>query len=161
VGVLHADGDRLPDLFIAEDRWVGGSSILLRNLGGLRFADMTGDAGIAGDVHGLGVGTADLTGDGWTDLFVAGSNRLFVANGDGTFREAPGEVFRWDVYGAEDDVSGASFGDLNRDGLPDLVLGHHYNSTVEGSTTRASRVSRTSPRPPGSRTCPPRPLTWR
>jgi hypothetical protein len=131
VGVLHADGDRLPDLFIAEDRWVGGSSVLLRNLGGLRFADMTGEAGIPGDVHGLGVGTADLTGDGWTDLFVAGSNRLFVANGDGTFREAPGEVFRWDVYGAEDDVSGASFGDLNRDGLPDLVLGHHYNSTVD------------------------------
>jgi hypothetical protein len=131
VGVLHADGDRLPDLFVAEDRWVGGSSMLLRNLGGLRFADVTGDAGIPSDVHGLGVGTADLTGDGWTDLFVAGSNRLFVANGDGTFREAPGEVFRWEVYGDEDDVSGASFGDLNRDGLPDLVLGHHYNSTVD------------------------------
>ena len=131
VGVLDANGDELLDLFIAEDRWVGGSSVLLRNLGGLRFAEVTAEVGIPGDVHGLGVGTADLTGNGWTDLFVAGSNRLFVANGDGTFREAPSEVFRWEAYGGEDDVSGVSFGDLNRDGLPDLVLGHHYNSTVD------------------------------
>jgi hypothetical protein len=131
VGVLHADRDGLPDLFVAEDRWVGGSSVLLRNLGGLRFEDATAEAGIPGDVHGLGVATADVTGDGWSDLFVAGSNRMFVANGDGTFREAPGDVFHWEAFGAEDDVSGASFGDLNRDGLPDLVLGHHYNSTVD------------------------------
>jgi len=131
VGVLDADGDGLLDLFIAEDRWVGGSSVLLRNLGGLRFEEATREVGIPSDVHGLGVGTADLTGNGWADLFVAGSNRLFVANGDGTFREAPGEVFRWEAYGGEDDVSGVSFGDLNRDGLPDLVLGHHYNSTVD------------------------------
>jgi hypothetical protein len=140
VGVLHADEDRLPDLFVAEDRWVGGSSVLLRNLGGLRFEDATAASGIPDDVHGLGVASADVTGDGWSDLFVAGSNRLFVANGDGTFREAPGETFRWEVYGGEDDVSGVSFGDLNRDGLPDLVLGHHYNSTTDQGTRVPIRV---------------------
>lgn len=70
----------------------------------------------------LGIGTSDLTGDGNTDLFVAGSNRLFVAKGDGTFREAEGTVFHWDTYVGEDDISG---------GFPDIVLGHHFNSTVE------------------------------
>lgn len=134
VGVLDVDGDDLLDLFIAEDRWSGGSSVLLLNTGRFRFRDVTEDAGLPPDVHGLGVGTSDLTDDGNTDLFVAGSNRLFIANGDGTFREADGSVFRWDTYGEEDDVSGVSIGDMNRDGYPDLVLGHHYNSTLEFGT---------------------------
>jgi hypothetical protein len=134
VGVLDVNGDGLLDLLIAEDRWAGGSSILLRNEGGLRFADATEDAGLPTDVHGLGIGTSDLTGDGNTDLFVAGSNRLFVANGDGTFREADNGVFRWETYGDEDDVSGVAIADVNRDGFPDVVLGHHFNSTVESGT---------------------------
>ncbi|MEX0817707.1 MAG: CRTAC1 family protein [Gaiellales bacterium] len=131
VGVLDVNGDGLLDLFIAEDRWGGGSSILLRNSGQLRFTDVTEDAGLPTDVHGLGVGTSDLTGDGNTDLFVAGSNRLFVANGDGTFREADSAVFQWQTYGTEDDVSGVAIADVNRDALPDIVLGHHFNSTLE------------------------------
>jgi hypothetical protein len=134
VGVLDVDADGLLDLFIAEDRWAGGSSVLLRNLGALRFTDVTEVAGLPTDVHGLGVGTSDLTGDGYTDLFVAGSNRLFVANGDGTFREADGTVFRWETYGDEDDVSGVAIADVNRDGLPDIVLGQHFNSTLEFGT---------------------------
>lgn len=134
VGVLDVDDDGLLDLFIAEDRWAGGSSVLLLNSGRLRFADATDDVGLRTDVDGLGVGTSDLTGDGHTDLFVAGSNRLFIANGDGTFREADSTVFRWETYGSEDDVSGVAIADVNRDGLPDIVLGHHFNSTVEFGT---------------------------
>ncbi|MGH9052615.1 MAG: CRTAC1 family protein [Acidimicrobiia bacterium] len=132
VGVLDFDRDGLLDLFVAEDRFRGGSSVLLRNIGDLRFEEATEAAGLPSDVHGLGVGTADLNGDGHTDLFVAGSNRLFVGGGDGTFREAPNQVFQWEVFGDEDDVSGVSIADVNRDGWPDLVLGHHYNSTVDG-----------------------------
>lgn len=131
VGVLDYDGDGRLDLFIAEDRFTGGSSRLLRNQGEFQFADVTGKAGLPSDVHGLGVATADLTGDGWTDLFVAGSNRLFVNDGNGSFREADASVFVWEAYGKEDDVAGVAVGDLNRDGRPDLVLGHHYNSTLD------------------------------
>ncbi|MGH8935747.1 MAG: CRTAC1 family protein, partial [Acidimicrobiia bacterium] len=131
VGVLDFDGDGLLDLFVAEDRFRGGSSVLLRNLGDLRFEEATEAAGLPSDIHGLGVGTADLNGDGHTDLFVAGSNRLFMSQGSGTFREAPNQVFQWEVFGDEDDVSGVSIADVNRDGWPDLVLGHHYNSTVD------------------------------
>jgi enediyne biosynthesis protein E4 len=131
VAILDYDGDARLDLFIAEDRWTGGSSVLLRNEGGLRFSDATEEAGLPVDVHGLGVAAADVTADGRDDLFVAGSNRLFVAQPGGTFREADGGVFQWETYGPEDDVSGVAVGDLNRDGRPDLVLGHHYNSTLE------------------------------
>ncbi len=131
VGVLDFNGDGLPDLFITEDRWSGGSSVLLRNEGGLSFADATVEAGIPSDVQGLGVATADLNNDGYTDLFISGSNRLFIARGDGTFFEADSSVFRWEVFGDEDDPAGVSVADVNRDGLLDIAIGQHFNSTVD------------------------------
>lgn len=131
VAVLDYDLDGLPDLFITEDRWSGGSSVLLRNLGGLRFDDVTSQAGIPTDVHGLGVAAADLNGDRLTDLFVAGSNRVFLATDEGRFEEFTNAVFDWEVYGDEDDVSGVSVADINRDGMMDLAIGHHYNSTLD------------------------------
>lgn len=131
VGVLDVDRDGLLDLFVAEDRWTGGSSVLLRNVDGLTFEDATQASGLPADVAGFGVGVSDLTGDGHADLFVAGSNRLFVSNGDATFHEADAAVFAWTTFGGEDDVTGVAIADVNRDALPDIVLGHHYNSTVD------------------------------
>jgi hypothetical protein len=131
IGVLDYNADGNVDLFIAEDRWTGGRSVLLRNEGSLTFSDATTEAGIATDAYGLGVAVADLTGDGHRDIFVSGSNRLFVAKGDSTFVEAAGAIPQWEVFGEEDDVAGVSVADVNRDGLLDLVVGQHYNSTVD------------------------------
>ena len=131
VGVLDVDADRLPDLFVAEDQFAGGASVLLRNLGGLRFEDATTGAGLPPDLPGYGVAASDLNLDGVADLFVAGPNRLFLGTGDGRFEEADGAAFEWPVYGEEDVVTGVDVGDVNLDGLPDLVLGHHYNSTLD------------------------------
>ena len=133
VAVVDYDGDGQQDLFIAEDRFSGGSSVLLRNVGGLRFEDATAAAGIPTGVHGLGVAVADLTGDRFQDIFVSGSNRLFVATGESGFREVAdaSSVFAWQYYGEEDDVAGVSVGDVNRDGTLDLLVGQHFNSTVD------------------------------
>ncbi len=46
VGLLDYDADGLLDLFIAEDRFSGGSSVLLRNDGSLSFTDVTERAGL-------------------------------------------------------------------------------------------------------------------
>jgi hypothetical protein len=131
VGVLDYDKDGLYDLFITEDRFAGGSSVLLHNEGGLRFSDSTTNAGIPNGVHGLGLLVADLNGDGSQDLFVSDSNRMFLSDGDGGFAENDSDVFAWERYGDEDDVAGLSAADVNRDGLLDIAVGQHYNSTVD------------------------------
>lgn len=129
VGILDYDADGLLDLFIVEDRWQGGSSVLLRNTGDFKF--VAGEAGLPDDVHGLGVGVADLNEDGRPDIFVGGSNRLFVGIEQGDFREVENRVFEWPTYGDEDDVAGVAIADLNRDGRLDIVLGQHYQSTLD------------------------------
>ena len=139
VGVLDYDGDGLLDLVILEDHYRGGSSRLYRSLGDFMFEDVTGQVGFPDDVHGLGLATGDLNNDGSTDLFVAGSNRLFAGTGSG-FTEEPGAVGDWETFGPEDDVSGAAIADVNRDGWLDLVVGHHFNSTVDRGSSVPVRL---------------------
>jgi hypothetical protein len=129
IGVLDYDGDGALDLYLVVDRFTAGSSLLLRNTGDLTFEDVTAEAGLPGDVEGLGVVAADLTGDTRPDLFVAGDNRLFVNEG-GTFAEVDGP-FEWELFGNEDDPAGAAAADVDGDGLVDLVVGQHFNSTLD------------------------------
>ncbi|CAN5826554.1 hypothetical protein BH20GEM1_BH20GEM1_02500 [soil metagenome] len=150
-GVLDYDGDGLLDLLIVADNLRGsGPTVLLRNQGGLRFADVTAAAGLPLDIHGLGLAIGDVTGDGWPDIFVAGEpdqkrpnrNFLFLSNGDGTFRRLTADVFDWTPFtrGPEDWVSGAAMADLNRDGRLDLVVGHHFGSSTERGIGTRIRV---------------------
>lgn len=129
IGVLDYDRDGLVDLLILEDRYEGGNSRLYRNLGGLEFEDTTTRAGLPNGIAGLGIATGDVDADGTTDVFVAGSNRLFLGTGSG-FVEVVLPVLEWQPIGDEDDVAGAAFADVDLDGRLDLVVGQHYNSTV-------------------------------
>ncbi len=131
VGTLDYDGDGLLDLFLVEDRWSGSSSALFRNDGGLRFTEQTRAAGLPDDVFGLGLGVADLDGNGADDLVVGGSNRIFLGDGAGRFTESQAADLEWETFGPEDDVAHVAIGDLNGDDLPDVVLGQHYNSTLD------------------------------
>lgn len=130
IGVADFDADGRLDLVLVEDKYSGGSTALFRNAGGLEFVDATRAFGLPDDVQGLGVTTADLTADGRPDLLVAGSNRLFV-NRDGTLDEVDADELQWETYTDEDDVAGIAVADLNRDGRPDLLVGQHYQSTIE------------------------------
>jgi enediyne biosynthesis protein E4 len=138
VAVLDYDGDGLLDLVVGEDPIPGyngsktKSSRLFRNKGNLQFEDVSRAAGLPEGIPGLGVAAADVNNDGWPDFFLASSaaNLLFLNNGRGKFTEAPGSrpMFAWKGTGGDNMVCGVSFGDVNRDGLLDIVLGPHYQS---------------------------------
>ena len=65
---LHADGDLLPDLYVANDF---GKNNLLRNLGDGRFEEIAGPLGVADFATSMGVAVGDLDNDGSTELYVA------------------------------------------------------------------------------------------
>src|SRR5215204_5785112 len=136
IAVLDYNDDGLLDLFITQDRFEGAQSVLLRNKGGFQFADATASAGLPTNIEGFGVSAKDLTSDGHGDLYVVGSNRLFIARGDGTFREI-GAKGAGLVRPAPDPDrpkvdfdTGVSVGDVNRDGRPDVAVAEHYASAA-------------------------------
>lgn len=83
-----------------------------------------------------GAACADVNRDGWVDLFITtitskdtfpeiprARNLLFLNNGNGTFRDATEAYGLAPLYSFS---TGASFGDFNADGWPDLYVGNYF-----------------------------------
>jgi enediyne biosynthesis protein E4 len=135
--VLDYDGDGLLDILAGEDPMPGyngsktKSTRLFHNKGNLQFEDVSRAVGLPTGLPGYGVAAADVNNDGWPDFFVAandGGDILFLNDKHGKFVEAPGsrELFAWKGSGDANMVCGVTFGDVNRDGLLDIVLGPHF-----------------------------------
>ena len=144
--VFDFDGDGLLDILLQDDfvlnKQARADSRLMKNMGGLRFKDVTAEAGLPTGwrkgLYGLGGFVSDINGDGWPDIFFAHSCRMFINNRDGTFHEIfpnlidpkytlPATVnYNW--------TCGADIGDLNNDGKMDFVMGDHFD--------RSSKVHR-------------------
>jgi hypothetical protein len=127
---LDFDEDGWLDLFAVNSyaerevsRWEeqGGlpRTALFRNVKG-KFTDVSADAAAGLSVRGNGCVAADFDLDGHTDLYVTtmSQDALLWNEGDGTFSEGAGPA-GVDVYGWQ---SGAAAGDVNGDGLPDLLV---------------------------------------
>src|SRR5256886_15644753 len=67
---------------------------LYRNEGGMKFTDVTLEAGVAGAGYCMGAAAADYNNDGYTDLFVAGvyRNTLYRNLGNGKFEDVTKEA---------------------------------------------------------------------
>ena len=127
------------DVFCGPNRLVGEADVLYRNAGDGTFTDVTARAGIADPgYYGFGVVFADLTSDGWPDIYVANDsvpNLFFRNTGKGTFVEEglpAGVAVSGD--GRAQAGMGVDAGDYNGDGLPDLVVtnfSHDYNTLYE------------------------------
>ena len=88
------------------------------------FTDVTGRAGIFSSQigYGLGVNICDLNNDGYPDIYVSNdfheNDYLYINNGDGTFTEK----LRDFIAHTSRSSMGNDVGDLNNDGLLDIVV---------------------------------------
>lgn len=125
VALGDIDNDGLVDIYFTGNRV---SNKLYKNLGNLKFQDITEQAGVSGQkAWSTGVSMADINGDGFLDIYVCNSgdisgddkqNELFINNGDGTFTESA------EAYGLADKgfSTHAAFFDYDRDGDLDAYL---------------------------------------
>jgi enediyne biosynthesis protein E4 len=128
VAAFDYNGDGLTDIFFAN-----GASIpslqkdsskyfnrLFRNEGGMRFTDVTEEAGVTGAGYSMGAAAGDYDNDGHVDLFVPGvfRNTLYHNRGDGRFEDVTEKAGiksdKWSVA--------AGWFDYNNDGLLDLFV---------------------------------------
>jgi hypothetical protein len=139
------DGDGLTDIYFLNGRPLPGAqaerppaNALYRNLGGLRFQEVTAAAGVGEAGYGLGVAIGDYNHDGYPDIYVNnfGPNVLYLNRGDGSFRDVAhaAGVQRGDTVGA-----GANFLDLDGDGALDLFVANYIRFTYENHVTSTMR----------------------
>lgn len=134
--VFDFDKDGFEDVFVTSGVL---TDKLYRNNGNGTFTNVYEKSGLTLTNRYVtqGAAAADVNRDGFIDLFVTtittkgkkkviprAINLFFLNNGDGTFRDATAE-YKLDKMNSFS--TGASFGDFNADGWPDLYVGNYFN----------------------------------
>ena len=134
LALLDYDGDGLIDIYLVtaagltpgRER-VPHKNVLYRNLGGLKFEDVSKRAGVDVAAWGNGVCAGDYDGDGRLDLYVTGwgSNVLLRNQGDGTFKDTAAQA----GVQASGWSTGCTFFDADGDGRLDLYVARYVKTT--------------------------------
>jgi enediyne biosynthesis protein E4 len=137
LAVFDYNNDGRPDIFFTngaqtpslEKTAPAFANRLYRNDGGMRFTDVTEEAGVAGIGYAMGVAAGDYDNDGYVDLFVAGvaHNQLLRNRGDGRFEDV---TARSGITSGEWAVAAGWF-DYDNDGLLDLFVVNYVQWSPE------------------------------
>ena len=153
ITIADIDGDKWPDVYTTlasktrEDQNEPKNLYkLLKNVKGKNFEDVTFSSGLFADKNGTNglastyVVFADMNNDGFqdafnvvyvdsdtlsSDSFQEDYSRVYLNNGDGTFKYVGGDFVLNDMFSA---IAGATFLDYDHDGVIDLFIGRQYNS---------------------------------
>lgn len=151
VAVFDYNGDGLPDIFFTNGAAIPSLqkdspkywNRLYRNDGGMKFTDVTQEAGVAGAGYSMGAAVGDFDNDGRVDLFVAGVNRniLYHNLGNGKFEDVTAKA---GIRSGEWAVAAGWF-DYDNDGLLDLWIVHYAkwppaSDRYCGDRTRGIRI---------------------
>ncbi len=133
LNLLQADfnNDGFTDILVLRGAWMRELGMqpktLLRNNGDGTFTDVTIESGILSYGPTQAATWADFNNDGWLDLFIGQESlpgkpphpsQLFINNHNGTFTEVAAEAGCQAVFF----MKGATSGDYNRDGWPDIFI---------------------------------------
>jgi hypothetical protein len=131
------DRDGWLDVFIqtnlldANGHIQGQRNYLFHNNHDGTFTNVTERAGISGEAQGHSATWWDYDNDGWPDLYVANDfappDKLYHNNRDGTFTDVIDQVVPHMPFSS----MGSDLGDVNNDGLFDLIVGEMAASTHE------------------------------
>ena len=117
IDIFFTNGASVPSLEKSQPKF---RNRLYKNMGGMRFKDVTAEAGLAGIGYSMGATAADYDNDGHIDLFVTGvnSNHLYRNLGNGTFADVTQKA------GIHSDVWSVAAGwfDYDKDGRLDLFV---------------------------------------
>ncbi len=128
---------------IVEPEYPIESDILLENRDG-KYVDVSSAAGISNRTFSLSVSVADFNSDGWPDMYVANDyiepDQLYINQQDGTFVDEADSRLHHMAHS----TMGADFGDLDRDGRPeimtlDMLPDGHYRQMTNGTAMMQQR----------------------
>lgn len=136
LAMFDFNNDGLQDLYFVNALTVSTAyepksapSELYKNLGNLRFENVTEASGLGYPGWGMGTCVADLDGDTWRDVYVTtvGPDRLYRNRGDGTFEDIT------DQSGIVADgwSTGCGFADFDRDGDLDLFVSRYVRVDLQ------------------------------
>jgi enediyne biosynthesis protein E4 len=120
--------------YCSPENFDGHPCALYHNNGDGTFTDVTAQSGIGNyKAKALGIVTADFTGNGFQDIYVANdriANLLFLNDGSGKFREvATLAGAAYSASGRAQSGMGVAAGDYDHDGKLDIVV---TNLSLEG-----------------------------
>lgn len=131
------DRDGYLDVFIQTNLLDGNThpqgqrNYLFHNNGDGTFTNVTDRAGITGEGQGHSATWWDYNNDGWPDLYVANdfapADKLYRNNRDGTFTDVIDQAIPHTSFSS----MGSDLGDINNDGLIDLLVADMATTTHE------------------------------